>query len=63
MADVAPPPSFNFADVWEMAADALGDRLALVCGAQRRTYADLEERANRLAHHFEGLGLGPGDHV
>lgn len=58
-----PPPSFNFADVWEMAADALGDRLALVVGDQRRTYADLEERANRLAHHLEGLGVGPGVHV
>jgi acyl-CoA synthetase (AMP-forming)/AMP-acid ligase II len=63
MADVAPPPSFNFADIWEMAADALGDRLALVCGDQRRTYADLEERANRLAHHLVGRGVGPGDHV
>jgi len=59
----APPASFNFADVWEMAADALGDRLALVVGAQRRTYADLEERANRLAHHLVGQGVGPGDHV
>jgi acyl-CoA synthetase (AMP-forming)/AMP-acid ligase II len=63
MVAVAPPLSFNFADVWEMAADAVGDRLALVCGTQRRTYADLEERANRLAHHFAARGLGPGDHV
>ncbi|MEQ1785761.1 MAG: AMP-binding protein, partial [Acidimicrobiales bacterium] len=57
------PASYCFADVWEMAADALGDRLALVVGSQRRTYADLEERANRLAHHLTGLGVGPGDHV
>ena len=54
MADVAPPASFNFADVWEMAADACGDREALVCGSERRTYAELEERANRLAHHLVG---------
>jgi acyl-CoA synthetase (AMP-forming)/AMP-acid ligase II len=60
---VPAPASYNFADVWEMAADALGDRLALVVGAQRRTYADLEERANRLAHHLTDLGVGPGDHV
>ena len=59
----AAPGSYNFADVWEMAADALGDRLALVVGEQRRTYADLEERANRLAHHLVGHGVGPGDHV
>jgi acyl-CoA synthetase (AMP-forming)/AMP-acid ligase II len=63
MVDVAPPATFNFADVWEMAADALGDRLALVCGSQRRTYADLEARANRLAHHFAAGGLQPDDHV
>jgi acyl-CoA synthetase (AMP-forming)/AMP-acid ligase II len=63
MATVAPPASFNFADVWEMVADAVGDREALVCGTQRRTYAQLEERANRLANHLLGLGVGPGQHV
>jgi acyl-CoA synthetase (AMP-forming)/AMP-acid ligase II len=57
------PASFNFADVWEMAADAAADRVALVCGAARRTYAELDERANRLAHHLTSLGVGPGDHV
>jgi len=57
------PASFNFADVWEMAADALGDREALVCGDQRRTYGELEDRANRLADHLLGRGVGPGDHV
>lgn len=61
--DARPPASFNFADVWEMAADALGDRLALVVGAQRRTYADLEGRANRLAHHLQAQGVTPGRHV
>jgi len=59
----AAPASFNFADVWEMAADALGDREALVVGEQRRTYADLETRANRLAHHLISTGVGPGHHV
>jgi len=63
MTAAAPPASFNFADVWEMAADALGDRLALVCGDARRTYAQLEERSNRLAHHLQERGVGPGDHV
>ena len=60
---VAAPASYNFADVWEMAADALGDKEALVVGDERRTYAQLEERANRLAHHLLETGVGPGDHV
>ena len=46
-----------------MAADALGDKEALVIGDERRTYAQLEERANRLANHLLGVGVGPGDHV
>ena len=54
MADVAPPASFNFADIWEMVADSVGDREALVGGSQRRTYAQLEDRANRLANHLLG---------
>ena len=62
-APAAAPASFNFADVWEMAADALGDRPALVVGDQRRTYADLEARANRLAHHLVSKGVEPGQHV
>ena len=57
------PRSFNFADVWEMAADRVPEREALVVGTQRRTYAELEERANRLADHFARAGIGPGDHV
>jgi acyl-CoA synthetase (AMP-forming)/AMP-acid ligase II len=60
---VAPPRSFAFADIWEMAADAVPEREALVCGAQRRTYGELEERANRLAHHLVERGVEPGQHV
>ncbi|HEX6418761.1 MAG TPA: acyl-CoA synthetase [Acidimicrobiales bacterium] len=57
------PRTFNMADVWEMAADAVPDREALVVGPHRRSYAQLEERANRLANHLAALGVGPGDHV
>jgi acyl-CoA synthetase (AMP-forming)/AMP-acid ligase II len=57
------PRTFNMADVWEMAADAVPEREALVVGDARRTYAQLEERANRLAGHLAGQGIGPGDHV
>ena len=55
--------ALNFADLFEHAADAFPDRLAVACGDRQVTYAELEERTNRLAHHLAGLGVGPGDHV
>lgn len=54
---------FNLADLFEAAADAFGDREYLVADGKRRTYAQMEERANRLAHALADLGIGPGDHV
>ncbi len=37
--------------------------LALVSGEDRVDYGTLNERANRLAHHLGGLGIGRGDTV
>ncbi|MEJ2531820.1 MAG: acyl-CoA synthetase [Halioglobus sp.] len=54
---------FNIADMYEMVADRVPTRDALVCGEQRATYAGLEERANRLAHYLEERGVKAGDHV
>jgi acyl-CoA synthetase (AMP-forming)/AMP-acid ligase II len=53
----------NLADIFELVVDAVPDREALVCGDRRLTYAALDERANRLAHHLAAAGVGPGDHV
>jgi len=36
------------------------DALAVVCGEQRMTYAELDRRATRLAHHLVELGVRPG---
>ena len=55
--------ALNFADLFEHAVDAFGERPAVACGDRQVTYRELEERANRLAHHLAGLGVGPGDHV
>ena len=55
--------ALNFADLFEHAADAFAERTAVACGDRQVTYRELEERANRLAHHLAGLGVGPGDHV
>jgi len=55
--------SFNLADLFESVADAIGDRTAVVCGEERRTYRELDERGNQLAHHLIAAGVKPGDHV
>jgi 3-oxocholest-4-en-26-oate---CoA ligase len=54
---------FNLADLFELVVDAVPDRLVVVAGERRLTYADLDERANRLAHRLAAAGVGPGDSV
>jgi acyl-CoA synthetase (AMP-forming)/AMP-acid ligase II len=54
---------WNIADLFEAAADAVPDREFLVAGPARRSYLQLERRANRLAHHLAAQGVGPGEHV
>ncbi len=54
---------FNLADLFEAAVDAYPEREYLVANGERRTYAEMEARANRLAHHLGARGIGPGDHV
>jgi len=54
---------FNLADLFEAAVDAFPDREYLIVEGERRTYAEMEARANRLAHHLAAEGVGPGDHV
>ena len=47
------PQSFNFADLWEAVCAAGRRARRRWCAAtQRRTYAELAARANRLAHHL-----------
>jgi 3-oxocholest-4-en-26-oate---CoA ligase len=55
--------TFNLADLFEAAADEWPDREYLVDERQRRTFAEMEARANRLAHHLAEQGVRPGDHV
>ena len=44
--------------------DLVPDRTAcVVVGGPRRTYAELEARVNRLAHHLRSAGVEPGNHV
>ncbi len=54
---------FQIADLFEIVADAIPDRLALVAGDERLSFAELDARSNRLAHVLTSLGVGEGDHV
>jgi acyl-CoA synthetase (AMP-forming)/AMP-acid ligase II len=54
---------FNLADLFEIVVDTCPDRLALVAGDVRLTYRELDERANRVAHHLRQAGVQPGDFV
>ena len=55
--------ALNLADLFEIAADTCSDRTALVVGDRRLTYGELDERANRLAHHLADQGVGHNDFV
>jgi long-chain acyl-CoA synthetase len=44
-------------------AQSTPERVAVVLGAQRWTYGQLEALANRLAHVFHERGLRRGDHI
>ncbi|WP_282779278.1 acyl-CoA synthetase [Nocardia sp. CC201C] len=55
--------AYNVADLLEHSVDAVPNRVAVICGSRSITYRELEERANRLAHHLSERGVGRGDHV
>ncbi|MFC4586399.1 acyl-CoA synthetase [Sphaerisporangium corydalis] len=54
---------FNHADLFEGLADAIGDRVAVISGDTRLTYAELDAHASRLAHYLSERGVEPGQHV
>ncbi|HEX7241330.1 MAG TPA: amino acid adenylation domain-containing protein, partial [Longimicrobiaceae bacterium] len=45
--------------LFEAQAALRPDAVALVCGSERVTFAELNARANRLAHALRGMGVGP----
>jgi acyl-CoA synthetase (AMP-forming)/AMP-acid ligase II len=55
--------ALNIADLAEHAIDAVPDRVALICGDEELTYAQLEEKANRLAHYLIDHGVKKDDKV
>lgn len=55
--------ALNIADLAEHAIDAVPDRVALICGDEQITYAELEEKANRFAHYLIDHGVKKDDKV
>ena len=51
--------ALNMADLFEHAVDTFPERLALICGDRQVTYRELEDEANRLAHHLAGRAPAP----
>ncbi|MEX3756495.1 acyl-CoA synthetase [Mycobacteroides abscessus] len=55
--------ALNIADLIEHAIDTMPDRVAIISGDRKLTYAELEEQSNRLGHYLQSQGVGPGDKV
>ncbi len=52
--------TLNIADLFEAVADAIPDRVPLILEDVRLSYAELELRSNRLAHHLQSVGVELG---
>lgn len=53
----------SYATLLEVVADIFADSVAVVHGENRRTWAELDERAARLATYLENHGVGPRTRV
>ena len=55
--------TFNLADLFEVVAAAVPERTAFICGDQRLSFSELDQRATRLASALQNRGIGRGDNV
>jgi 3-oxocholest-4-en-26-oate---CoA ligase len=55
--------TYNLSELVEATTDVVADRIALVTEQRQLSFADLDARANRLAHHLRAAGFGPGDMI
>jgi amino acid adenylation domain-containing protein len=59
----APPPAPDLVAAISAQAARRGDALAVIAGETRLSYAELEERSNRLAGKLQSIGVEPGSRV
>ena len=62
--------TFNLADLFEVVAGAVPERtafhvnhLGFICGSQRLSYRELDERATRLVSALRARGITRGNNV
>ena len=55
--------TFNLADLFEIVASCVPERLAFRCGPQQLSYRELDRRATQLASALHGRGIRRGDNV
>lgn len=55
--------TLNLATLYEAVAAAVPERVALVCGDRRLTFAELDARADEAGRRLRAAGIAPGEHV
>jgi long-chain acyl-CoA synthetase len=55
--------TLNLASILEHSARLTPDRVAITCGAEHLTYAQLDAQATQLAAGLHAIGIRAGDHV
>ncbi|WP_213781832.1 non-ribosomal peptide synthetase, partial [Caballeronia sp. dw_276] len=53
------PPTQTLHALFEEQVERTPEAMAVVCGEEQVSFAQLNARANRLAHHLRALGVGP----
>ena len=53
----------NTAEFLMIASSVVPDRVAMTCEGKTRTFAEMQDRVNRLANALQAMGVGKGDKV
>jgi acyl-CoA synthetase (AMP-forming)/AMP-acid ligase II len=53
----------NTAEFLMIASSVVPDRIAMTCEGKTRTFAEMQDRVNRLANALQAMGVGKGDKV